>query len=252
MPKNSAPKAVLITGAARGIGRAMATHFAREGAHVAILDSEAAVGAQLAKSLGRRAAFVACDLASPAQIRAAALALAKFPKLDALINNAGIGAFKPVEELKLEEWDRVLNVNLRAALLCTQAFLPRMKAGSSIINIASTRALMSEAGGEAYGASKGGLLALTHALALSLQKNRIRVNAILPGWIDTSRWQGKKMKPLKVKAADKAQHPVGRIGRPEDVAEAAAFLMDAKRSGFVTGQQLVVDGGMTKKMIYVE
>jgi NAD(P)-dependent dehydrogenase (short-subunit alcohol dehydrogenase family) len=244
-------QSILITGAARGIGRAMATHFARQGFYVAMLDHDAIQGAKVAAKLGKRVRFVQCDLADPAQIKAAAVALKSFPKLDGLINNAGIGAFKPVETLSLEDWDRVLNVNLRAPLLCVQAFLPRLKPGGSIINIASTRALMSEAGGEAYGASKGGLLALTHALALSLQKRRLRVNAILPGWIDVSAWQGGG-KRLKLRAVDHAQHPAGRVGKPEDVAEAAAYLLDPKKSGFMTGQQLVVDGGMTKKMIYVE
>jgi NAD(P)-dependent dehydrogenase (short-subunit alcohol dehydrogenase family) len=243
------PKSLVITGASRGIGRALATHFAGEGAHVAILDIDASQGRKVAARLGKKAVFVPCDLADPAQIHAAALALKGFPKLDGLINNAGIGAFKPLEALTTGEWDRVLNVNLRAAFLCVREFLPRMKDGASVLNIASTRALMSEPGGEAYGASKGGLLALTHAMALSLQKRRIRVNAVLPGWIDVSAWQGGGM-ALKLRKLDHAQHPAGRVGRPEDVAEAAAYLMDAKRSGFVTGQQLVVDGGMTVKMIY--
>jgi NAD(P)-dependent dehydrogenase (short-subunit alcohol dehydrogenase family) len=241
----------VVTGGARGIGRAIAEALAKAGASVAILDMDRKQGPLTAKRLGSSSRYVHCDLAEPRQIRAAARALEGFGALDGLVNNAGIGAFKPLEALSVEDWDRVLNVNLRAALLCVQAFLPKMKKGASVLNIASTRALMSEPGGEAYGASKGGLLALTHAMALSLQKRQIRVNAILPGWIDTSRYQGAQ-KRLKLRQLDHAQHPAGRVGRPEDVAEAALFLLDQKKAGFITGQRLVVDGGMTIKMIYIE
>src|SRR5258708_6767905 len=137
-------KKIVITGGAKGIGRAMAEHFAkREGAQVAILDTDAKQGALLAKRQGRGARFVPCDLAQPAQIQAAARAL-KAWRLDGLVNNAGIGAWKPLEDLSVGDWDRVLNVNLRAAFLCVKEFSARLKPGASIINIASTRALMSE------------------------------------------------------------------------------------------------------------
>jgi NAD(P)-dependent dehydrogenase (short-subunit alcohol dehydrogenase family) len=247
----SIKRSYLITGAARGIGRAMAEHLVKsQKAKVAILDNDLLQGPLTCKGLGDNCVFIPCDLSKPGDIHAAAVKLSPFGKLDGLINNAGIGAFQSVETLSLTAWNQVLAVNLTAAFLVVQSFLPRLKRGSAIVNIASTRALMSEPGGEAYGASKGGLLALTHALALSLQPRKIRVNAILPGWIDVSKWQGKP-KRFKVSKADREQHPVGRIGQPEDVAEAAAFLLDGKKSGFMTGQQLVVDGGMTKKMIYI-
>jgi NAD(P)-dependent dehydrogenase (short-subunit alcohol dehydrogenase family) len=242
----------VVTGGARGIGRAIAERLAKDGAAVAILDTDLKQGPATAKRLGRASRYVPCDLANPRSIRAAARELQGFGRLDGLINNAGIGAFKPIETLSVEDWDKVLNVNLRAALLCVQAFLPAMKKGGSVLNIASTRALMSEPGGEAYGASKGGLLALTHAMAVSLQKHSLRVNAILPGWIDTSRHQGPRAKRLKLRQVDHDQHPSGRVGKPEDVAEAAAFLLDQKKAGFITGQRLVIDGGMTIKMIYIE
>jgi NAD(P)-dependent dehydrogenase (short-subunit alcohol dehydrogenase family) len=142
------------------------------------------------------------------------------------------------------DWDRVLAVNLRGPFLCARDTAPLLRrAGSAvIINIASTRALMSEPDNEAYAASKGGLLALTHALANSLGP-AIRVNAIAPGWIHT---RGEPLRP-----EDHAQHPVGRVGRPEDVAQACLFLATAE-SAFMTGQCLVLDGGMTIKMIYRE
>lgn len=119
-----------------------------------------------------------------------------------------------------------------------------------MVNIASTRAFMSEPGSEAYGASKGGLLALTHALAVSLGPLGIRVNAVSPGWIETSEWKaGGKAKPPELRPADHDQHPAGRVGRPEDVAAACLYLCSA-RAGFVTGTNVTVDGGMTRKMIY--
>jgi NAD(P)-dependent dehydrogenase (short-subunit alcohol dehydrogenase family) len=243
-------QAYVVTGAARGLGRAIAQRLAADGARIALLDHDHAQGAATAKRLGRGARFLLCELSSPVQILAAVQALKAFPKLDGLVNNAGIGAFKPFEQLSLADWDRVQAVNLRAPFYLTQQLLPRLKPGASIVNIASTRALMSEPGGEAYGASKGGLLALTHAMAVSLQARKLRVNAVLPGWIDVSGLQGKPGR-AKLRPIDHAQHPAGRVGRPEDVAEAVAFLLDAKRSGFITGQRLVVDGGMTVKMQYV-
>lgn len=243
-------RAFVVTGAAKGIGRAIAEQLAlKEGARVAILDPDLRQGEATRKRLGRGSLYLQCDVGEPGQVRAAVEALKAFPRLDGLVNNAGIGAFGPFEALSLRDWDRVQAVNLRGPFYLTQQLLPRLKSGSAVVNIASTRALMSEPGGEAYGASKGGLLALTHALALSLQPRKIRVNAVLPGWIDTSRHQGRPGR-LKLRKLDHAQHPAGRVGRPEDVAEAVSYLLDAKRSGFVTGQRLVVDGGMTVKMMY--
>jgi NAD(P)-dependent dehydrogenase (short-subunit alcohol dehydrogenase family) len=131
--------------------------------------------------------------------------------------------------------------------LCARAAAPHLReAKGAIVNIASTRAIMSEAGSEAYAASKGGLLALTHALAASLQPD-VRVNCVSPGWIET-RASG----TFEHSSEDKAQHLVGRVGTPEDIAGMVAFLASSSQAGFMTGQNVVVDGGMTKKMIYLE
>jgi NAD(P)-dependent dehydrogenase (short-subunit alcohol dehydrogenase family) len=237
-------RVILITGGARGIGRATAARFLSAGATVVIADADAEVSGVTAAELGIHS--VPTDVGDPAAVeRLFAFIEAQFGQLHVLVNNAGISAAVPAEQLDVSAWDRVVAVNLRGAFLCAQAAAPLMRRspeGGAIVNIASTRALMSEPGNEAYAASKGGLLALTHALANSLGP-LIRVNAICPGWINT---RDEKLRP-----EDDAQHPVGRVGRPDDVAEACLFLA-SRASSFVTGQYLVVDGGMTRKMIYVQ
>jgi NAD(P)-dependent dehydrogenase (short-subunit alcohol dehydrogenase family) len=230
-------KTILITGGAQGIGRVCVDWFLRKGWQVTAVDQrEIAPSERLATVCGDVALEVTAQ-------RAVATTIERFGRLDALINNAGIsphGAFCP-EELPLEEWNRVLAVNLTGPFLMAKHAAPFLrKTGGAIVNIASTRALQSEAHSEAYAASKGGIVALTHALAVSLGPE-VRVNCISPGWIET--------RPEVIHSpADRLQHPAGRVGLPEDVAVAVDYLLSA---GFVTGQNVVVDGGMTKKMIYV-
>ena len=134
--------------------------------------------------------------------------------------------------------------------MCSKYCVPFMKPGSSIVNISSTRAFMSEPETEAYSASKGGIAALTHSMAVSLSKKNIRVNSISPGWIDVSGWKKGSGKEEVITEADHKQHPAGRVGKPEDIA-AACFYLTGEEAGFVTGTNLNVDGGMTVKMIYV-
>ena len=170
------------------------------------------------------------------------------------MNNAAIARAPrvPVEQLTLESWNRQLGVNLTGAFLMAKHAAPHLRATrGAIVNVASTRALQSEANTEAYSASKGGLVALTHALAMSLGPD-VRVNCVSPGWIDVSGWQKRSQrKQVALSAADHAQHPAGRVGTPADIAAMVAYLL-SDAAGFVTGQNFVVDGGMTKKMIYVE
>ena len=175
---------------------------------------------------------------------------------DVLVNNAGIGRNAPFLELSAEDFDRVIAVNLRGTFLCSQEAARQMAhrgsgSGGVIINVASTRAFMSEPGTEAYTASKGGIVSLTHAAAISLGPYGIRVNCVSPGWIETRDWQysSRAQKPV-YSERDRLQHPVGRVGKPEDIAEACFFLSDS--AGFITGQNLIIDGGMTIKMIYEE
>ena len=155
-----------------------------------------------------------------------------------------------MELLELGDWNRVIATNLTGVFLCSKHAVPLLRPGKgAIVNIASTRALQSEPHTEAYSASKGGVVALTHALAVSLGPD-IRVNCISPGWIAVDAWQkSANRRPPTMRPEDHAQHPVGRVGSPEDIAALVAWLI-SPQAGFVTGQNFVVDGGMTRKMIY--
>ena len=227
-----------MTGGARGIGRAIALALAGRGYRVAIADLDAAAARKLPLQ------FLRCDVASETSVHACVRAAVKrFGRLDALVNNAGIASphAAPVDKLPLAEWNRLIGVNLTGAFLMAKHAAPHLRAAhGAIVNIASTRALQSEPDTEAYAASKGGLVALSHALAMSLGP-RVRVNCVSPGWIAHA----------KVRKKDHAQHPVGRVGRDEDVAGLVAYLL-SDAAGFVTGQNFVIDGGMTRKMIYVD
>jgi NAD(P)-dependent dehydrogenase (short-subunit alcohol dehydrogenase family) len=250
MPFNN--KGILITGGAQGIGLGIARAFLKAGARVALIDCNVEAGRAAEQKLAPLgdAFFIEADIAEEAAVkRAVASTLKRFGRLDVLINNAGINIRKPLAELKLEEWQRVIAVNLTGALLCARECAPELaRRGGAIVNIASTRALMSEPDSESYAASKSGLVGLTHALAVSLGP-KIRINCISPGWIDVSAWRKNgKQEPLS--EADHRQHPAGRVGTPEDVARLALFLADPA-NGFLTGQNLTLDGGMTRKMIYV-
>ena len=238
-------KTMLATGGARGIGLAIARRFVADGWNVAIADTDAERGPAAADQLSEigDAFFIQADVADEGDVERMNRAVSRrWGRLDALINNAAIAANKPLAALSLAEWERVLAVNLTGPWLCAKHAAPLLvAAGGSIVNIASTRAFQSEANTEAYSASKGGLVALTHALAISLGPD-IRVNCISPGWIDTAE------APLT--RADREQHPAGRVGAPEDIAAMAAWLAGPE-SGFVTGANFMIDGGMSRKMIYV-
>jgi NAD(P)-dependent dehydrogenase (short-subunit alcohol dehydrogenase family) len=250
-------KTVIVTGGAQGIGRCLSLRFAEQGARVVMADIDPAAGLETESELrgkGLDAVFFEADMGVPSAIEALAR---KAPgpngRIDVLVNNAGIGDLKPLADRTVEEWDRIINVNLRGSYLCARACAPFMPEGSSIISISSTRALQSEKNTEPYAASKAGILGLTHSLAVSLADRRIRVNCVSPGWIETAEWQkSSKRKAPKHSEADRLQHPAGRVGVPDDIASVCLFLADGGKAGFITGQNFVVDGGMTRKMIYVE
>jgi NAD(P)-dependent dehydrogenase (short-subunit alcohol dehydrogenase family) len=250
-------RVALVTGAGSGIGRAIAARFLEEGASVLLTDVDRAAGDDACDELRPlgRVEFEVVDVSDETQVAAAlARSSESLGRLDCVVNNAGFfGAFgSPVEELSSELWLRTLQVNLSSAFYFAKHGAPELrKRRGSILNVSSTRALMSEANTEAYAASKGGLSALTHALAISLGPE-VRVNGIAPGWIATCAWKPRaQRKAPALRPEDHAQHPAGRVGRPEDVAALAAFLC-SDEAGFITGQIVTVDGGMTRKMIYAE
>lgn len=241
----------LVTGAARGIGLGIAAWLIAEGWQVVLADLDRRRGVRVAQALGDQAWFVQLDVADEAQVALrVAEVIGQFGRLDGLVCNAALAQphHPPLESLDLGQWNRVLAVNLSGPMLLAKYCAPYLRAsGGAIVNIASTRAHQSEPDSEAYAASKGGLLALTHALAVSLGPE-VRVNVVSPGWIDARDPSERRAMPLRT--ADHAQHPVGRVGTVEDVAAQVAWLLSAQ-AGFVTGQEFVVDGGMSRRMIYL-
>jgi NAD(P)-dependent dehydrogenase (short-subunit alcohol dehydrogenase family) len=238
--------AAIVTGGAKGIGRAIVRHLLAQGWRVCVVDLPGAGLSSVFPSRVRNVALVEGDVGDEDTAkRAVSTALESFGRLDGIVSNAGMMIRKPLKQLALAEWRQVIDTNLTATFLFAragEAALRRSK--GSIVTIASTRALMSERDTESYSASKGGLVALTHALAVSLGPD-VRINCISPGWIETTDYDALRRK-------DHAQHPAGRVGKPEDVAELVGWLLDREHSGFVTGVNIVIDGGMTRKMIYEE
>ena len=227
-------RVALVTGGAHGIGAAIAARLAREGWRVVVADRDATGTAPVG---GR---YVVCDVSDEAAVAAL---IGGEPRLDALVSNAGFGVRKPIGQLTLAEWSSVLATNLTSTFLLVRAAETRLRAAKgAIVTIASTRAHMSEPNTEAYAASKGGLLALTHALAASLAPD-VRVNCISPGWIHT---KGPAPTP-----EEHAFHQTGRVGVADDIAGLTAFLLGPD-AGFITGAEFVADGGVTRKMIYPE
>ncbi|MGG1613831.1 SDR family NAD(P)-dependent oxidoreductase [Paenibacillus phoenicis] len=244
-----ANRTVIVTGAGQGIGRGVAEAYAREGASVVLAELNEETGKSAAEAIrqaGGRALFVPCDVRQEADIvRLMETAERELGRIDILINNAGVSRLKSTYELTIEEWDDVLNTNVRSTFLASREMAKRVKGsgrGGAIVNISSTRSIMSEPGSEAYAASKGAIVSLTHALAVSLGPDGIRVNCISPGWIETGDYGA-------LREIDHKQHPAGRVGTPEDIARACLYLTHPDNT-FVTGAHLVVDGGMTRKMIY--
>jgi len=227
-------KTIIITGASNGIGKALAKKLRKKYQIINI---------DIIEKKMDRVKFYKCDLSSKEQLLKTIEKIKKDRnKIYALINNAAIFNHISLEEQTIEEWEKIISVNLTAPYILSKEFAPLLKESKGhIINISSTRALMSESGTEAYSASKGGISSLTHALAVSLAPN-VKVNSISPGWINTD----VNYKPT---TSDNEQHLSGRVGIPFDIVDVVKFLL--KNRGFITGENIVVDGGMTKKMIYV-
>jgi NAD(P)-dependent dehydrogenase (short-subunit alcohol dehydrogenase family) len=239
-------KVVIVTGAGRGIGRAIAESFADIGYSVVIADRDESAGNQSAGAItGRegRAIFVKTDVSVPSDTEnLIKITVDEYKRVDVLVNNAGFGIWMSPDKISVEEWDSVINTNLRGAFLCSReaAKIMRSNDGGTIINIASTRAFMSEPHSEAYAASKGGIVSLTHSLAASYSKDKIRVNCISPGWIETGDYSS-------LRKIDHEQHFSGRVGKPADIAAACHFIVNSE---FLNGENIIIDGGMTRKMMY--
>lgn len=245
--KTMTGKKVFVTGGSQGIGRGIVEAFVAAGATVAFCDIQEPDSSFL---LSENSVFLKADVTSELALSGVmSELLIGWGDIDILINNVGISEFSPLTETAVQQFDRILATNLRPVFITSRLLaMHRTKMTTlphygRIINIASTRYLMSEPGSEGYAASKGGIVSLTHALAVSLSKLHITVNCISPGWIETKDYDS-------LTVADHDQHPSGRVGTPEDIARACLFLCDPDNN-FINGQNMVIDGGMTKKMIYI-
>ena len=220
-------KVVIVTGGANGIGRCIAREFRSQGATVYVIDKQQ--GDHFVGDISKKEILDAF----------AAEVLSKHNKIDIIINNA-LPLMKGIEECSYEEFQYALSVGVAAPFYLVKLFMHHLTQGASIVNISSSRDRMSQPQTESYTAAKGGIAALTHALAVSLA-GRARVNSISPGWIDTA--------STVYEGADASQHPAGRVGNPMDIANMVLFLCSDK-AGFITGENICIDGGMTKQMIY--
>jgi NAD(P)-dependent dehydrogenase (short-subunit alcohol dehydrogenase family) len=244
-------KVCVVTGGALGIGRCLTQEFARLGAKVAFIDMNEAAGEenlQLIRQAGGEALFFHGDTAEEEVLKQFVQKVVDtYGKVDYLINNACLSKGGILSGCSYEDFNYVLRVGVSAPYFLSLLLLPHFNQGASIVNIASTRAFQSQPDTESYTAAKGGISALTHALAASLA-GRVRVNTISPGWIDTGAYHDANYIPQH-SAGDLLQHTVKRIGHPLDIVRAVMFLCSEETS-FINGQNLTVDGGMTKLMIY--
>jgi NAD(P)-dependent dehydrogenase (short-subunit alcohol dehydrogenase family) len=239
-------KTAFITGAASGIGRATAIAFAAEGARVVITDrGEAALQetAERVKAVSGDVLTITCDVSKPEEVEAAvAKAVKAFGRIDCAFNNAGVeNKTAPLHEIELEEWDRVLNINLRGTFICMKHEIAQMlrQGGGVVVNTSSGAGIRGVAGGASYAASKHAMIGMTKSAALDYAKQKIRVNAVLPGNIATPMMDRFTEGDIQ-KAID--LEPVGRLGKPEEIAEAVLWMC-SDLGGFVTGASIVVDGG---------
>ncbi|CAF3355655.1 unnamed protein product [Rotaria socialis] len=277
-------KRILVTGAANGLGRHMATKFLCRGYYVTLADNDTTSLKLLEQLLsndhcvfppgsGRtvqtHALFYSCNINDESSVSSCITSsIEKFSGLDALINNAAIASpwiggkddpNTPFDDVPVSHFRSFIETNLIGPYICSRYAAPHLRATKGcIVNISSTRALQSEANNEGYSASKAGLIGLTQAMAVSFTGSGVRVNAVSPGWIDVrdmdTRYLAKQSEATVIPSlteSDHSQHPAGRVGLPEDITKIVEFLVDDV-NGFITGQNFVVDGGMTKKMIYQE
>jgi NAD(P)-dependent dehydrogenase (short-subunit alcohol dehydrogenase family) len=248
---NFTGKVCVVTGGANGIGLCIVNEFSRIGAKVAFVDLDRAAGESTVAAIrakGGSGLFFHGDIAEKSALEEfAAQVITAYGRIDYLINNACLSRKGIISGCDYEDFNYVLKVGVTAPYMLAKLFGDYFGKGGAIVNIASTRALMSQRDTESYTAAKGGITALTHALAVSLA-GKVRVNSVSPGWIDV----GANYDPgyeVKHSPADKLQHPAGRVGKPLDIARAVIFLCD-EENGFITGENITIDGGMSKQMIY--
>lgn len=250
--RNNTPlkvRRVFVTGGASGIGKAIVKALRVAGHTVAFCDIDTTNGKETALKTGTT--FYHVDVRDKEQLSNCVLSLLnKWGDIDILINNVGVGNFKPITETSVDDFEEILNTNLRPVFI-TSNILAKHRAKQEkrnkygrIINLCSTRYLMSEPGCEGYAASKGAIYSITHALAISLSQYNITVNSITPGWIECGDYN-------TLRPEDHLQHPSQRVGKPEDIARCVRFLCD-EDNNFINGENITIDGGMTKKMIYLE
>jgi NAD(P)-dependent dehydrogenase (short-subunit alcohol dehydrogenase family) len=247
---NFTDKNAIVTGGANGIGRCIAEYFVRAGvSKVIIIDIDEKAGNEFMKRYPDILEFICGDIADCELIDAYVNSSAQV-SVDIVVNNACTGRKGILSGCSWDDFEYVQRVGVTAPFyLVSQLYKAGSLAkGASIVNSASTRGLQSQADTESYSAAKGGILALTHAMSVSLA-GYARVNAISPGWIDTSAYHSEGVS-YKHSRQDEAQHPAGRVGRPEDIAEMVLFLCGSDRAGFITGENIIIDGGMSKLMVY--
>lgn len=237
---------VIVTGAGRGIGACVADFFARDGARVVIAERDEAAGHRTEAGIrdgGGQALFVRTDVGLPEEIERLYLRVREvYGGVDVLVNNAGFGRAGSLHELTVDDWDAVMNTNLRGAFLCAReaALSMRERGGGAIINVASIRARTPDPLSIPYAASKAGVIGLTRALATALAPDGIRVNSVSPGWIETGEGTA---------TAGRVRHEAGVAGAPQDIAKACRYLADPENR-FITGADLVVDGGITRRLVF--
>lgn len=245
-------RVAIVTGGAQGIGRGITQRLLREGWAVSMadIDEEAGMEAAAEEATLGPVCFWPTDVSDEGQvIRLIDETVARFGGLDLLVNNAYATVWREITEMTLEEWHRVIGVNLTGAFLCSRQALPHLRQRhGSIVNIASIRSFQSRGRSEAYGATKGALVSFTQALAIS-EGPEVRVNCVSPGWIETGEWQKSAQRRKRVISDESAsRNPVGRAGTPDDIAAMVAYLA-SPAAAFITGQEIVVDGGVSRVMI---
>jgi NAD(P)-dependent dehydrogenase (short-subunit alcohol dehydrogenase family) len=239
-------KIAIVTGSGRGIGEGIAKALAKAGANVVVSDINLEDCERVAKEIsveGFQGIAIKCDVSKKEEVdNLVSKTIEKFSRLDILVNNAGIFPFKPFMEMTEADWDKVININLKSIFLTSQAAAKVMKEGAKIVNISSIAAFVGFEGLTHYCASKGGINAMIRALALELSKKKINVNAVAPGAIDTP--GARESSNEEAQKQTIAMVPLARMGKPEDIANVVAFLA-SKKSDYITGQTLIVDGGWT-------